>query len=132
MFCCNDIQCHTTALRRWTKSVAKSTLYDLMRYFYAAVRNLEQIYIPVKYDRIFLLKKLIKKKQPKHILSSRLYFYCVEKYGMFYPFYKEIDTERYFELMKTWRKDGNMKKILNENPGYRRRHKKIYKYKLLR
>ena len=46
----------------------------------AAVRNLEQIYIPVKYDRIFLLKKLIKKKQPKHILSSRLYFYCVEKY----------------------------------------------------
>ena len=87
MFCCNDIQCHTTALRRWTKSVAKSTLYDLMRYFYAAVRNLEQIYIPVKYDRTFLLKKLIKKKQPKHILSSRLYFYCVEKYEPMRYFY---------------------------------------------
>ena len=76
MFCCNDIQCHTTALRRWTKSVAKSTLYDLMRYFYAAVRNLEQIYIPVKYDNFFI-EEINKKKATKtYFVVKTIFLLC--------------------------------------------------------
>ena len=122
--------CQITVVREWVAEVKKATLFDQIRYYFFAVKNMEPFFIAKKYDRIYWVKKQINKKLPRRILAPKLFFYLVEKYGFFNPLYEKIDEEQYFEIILKWRQK-EMKKFFKEHP-LPIRHKKIYKYKLLR
>ena len=122
--------CQITAVKVWYAFVKKGTLFELICYYYAAVHNREPFFIAKKWDRIYFVKKCIKRKLPRRIMKPRVFFHLVEKYGFFNPFYNEIDTENYYQIILNW-KIKEMKNFLKEHP-LPRRHKKIWKVKLLR
>ena len=120
-----------TAVKVWYAQIKKGTLFELICYYYAAYHNHEPFFIAKKWDRIYFVKNYIKRKFPRRIMKPRLFFHLVEKYGFFNPFHDEIDTEMYFQIIVQW-KDKEMKDFLKERPFIQRRHKKIWKVKLLR
>ena len=122
--------CQIRVIGQWVSVVKKATLFDQIRYYFYAVKKMEPFFITKRYDRIYWVKKQIKKKLPSRILAPKLFFYLVEKYGFFNPLYEKIDEEQYFEIILKWRQK-EMKKFFKEHP-LPIRHKKIYKYKLLR
>ena len=126
-----EMLCQITAVKVWYAQIKKGTLFELICYYYAAYHNHEPFFIAKKWDRIYFVKKSIKRKFPRRIMKPRLFFHLVEKYGFFNPFHDEIDTEMYFQIIVQW-KEKEMKDFLKERPFIQRRHKKIWKVKLLR
>ena len=119
--------CQITVVRDWVAEVKKSTLFDQIRYYFYAVKRMEPFFILRRHERIYWIKKQIKKKLPRRILAPKLFFYLVEKYGFFNPLYEKIDKEQYFEVILRWRQK-EMKKFFKEHP-LPIRHKKIIIYK---
>ena len=126
-----EMLCQITAVQIWYDQIKKGTLFEMICYYYAAYHNREPFLILGKWDRIFFVKTYIKRKFPRRVMKPKLFFHLVEKYGFFNPFHDEIDTEKYFELIVQW-KEKEMKDFLKERPFIQRRHKKIWKVKLLR
>ena len=119
--------CQCRVFWRWMVIVKKATLFDQIRAYFFAVQKKEPFFIAKRNNRIFFVKRQIKKKLPRHILPSKLFFYLVEKYGFFNPFYEQIDEEKYFEVIKKWRLT-EMKNFFKEHP-LPVRHEKIVIYK---
>ena len=76
------------------------------------------------------MKKIIKKKLPRRIVPSKVWFYAVEKIHMFNPLLF-VDSEECLETLMLWR-EPEMKKFIQDNPrllikSYR--HKKVFAYK---
>ena len=126
-----EMLCQITAVKVWHAQIKKGTLFELICYYYAAYHNHEPFFIVKKWDRIYYVKKQIKRKNLRKLIKPRLFFHLVEKYGFFNPFHDEIDTENYFQIILHWKKK-EMKKFFKEHPFIQRRHKKIWKVKLLR
>ena len=119
----------SSLLRAWKKQVRSSSLGRLLRLYWKVFFNEERRHFGHRCERLFLLKRLIKKRLPKRILPSKVWFYGVEKEGIFDPFH--FEDEKYFETMIIW-KEREMKKFIEDHPsllakGYR--HKKIPGYK---
>ena len=112
------------AVISWKKQVFKSPLARVLRFFYAAATSMEPVDIGWKSERIFFLKKLIKKRLPKRVIPYKIWFFCVENHGMFNPF-PVTDDEEYIELLMRWTKN-HMKDFILENPRCKnqKRHKK--------
>ena len=119
--------CQIRVVGDWVEVVKKSTLFDQIRYYYFAAKKIEPFFIAKRHDRIYFIKKQIKKKLPRHILAPKIFFYLVETYGFFNPLHEKIDEEQYFEIIIRWRKT-KMKKFFEERPRPTR-HKKIIMYK---
>ena len=118
-------------LHAWKKQVLKSPLVRVMRIYYSVFYRTEQRRIGYRYERLYFLKKIIKKRLPRWILPYKVWFFAVDEYGMMNPF-QFTDDEHYIESLKLW-KEREMKKFIDENPRLRpKRHEKICKYKLLR
>ena len=126
-----EMLCQITVVGTWYAQIKKGTLFEIICYYYAAYHKREPFLILAKWDRIYFAKTYIKRKFPRRIMKPRMFFHLVEKYGFFNPFHEEIDTEKYFELIVKW-KENEMKQFLKERPFIQRRHKKIWKVKLLR
>ena len=126
-----EMLCQITAVKVWYAQIKKGTLFELICYYYAAYHNHEPFFIAKKWDRIYFVKNYIKRKFPRKLMKPRLFFHLVEKHRFFNPFYDEIDTEKYFQIMLQW-KEKEMEDFLKEHPFTQRRHKKIWKVKLLR
>ena len=126
-----EMLCQITAVSMWYDYVKKGTLFEMICYYYAAYHKREPFLILGRWDRIYFVKKYIKRKLPKRIMKPRLFFHLVEKHDMFNPFVDEVDTEMYFQILLKWKKE-EMKDFLKEHPFNQRRHKKIWKVKLLR
>ena len=120
------------AVIAWKKQVFKSPLVRVLRFFYAATMSIEPVDIGWKSERIYFLKKLIKKRLPRRIVPFKIWIFAVEEHGMLNPF-SFTDDEEYIETLIRWTKN-DMKDFILENPRCKnqKRHKKIYKYKLLR
>ena len=118
-------------LKVWKKQVRTSTLGRIMRQFWKIYHRTEQLLVlGHREERLFFFKRIIKKKLPKRIIPSKVWFYGVEKDGIFNPF-NFVDNEKYLETLLIWR-EREMKKYIEENPrlsikGYR--HKKVPGYK---
>ena len=118
-------------LHAWKKQVFKSPLVRVMRIYWSVFFREEQRRIGYRYERLYFLKKLLKKRLPKSIVPLKVWLYAVEKHGMLNPF-SFTDDEWYIESLRLWR-EREMKAFIDENPGLRpKRHEKICKYKLLR
>ena len=126
-----EMLCQITAVGTWYAQIKKGTLFEIICYYYAAYHKREPFLILAKWDGIYFAKTYIKRKFPRRVMKPKLFFHLVEKYGFFNPFHDEIDTEKYFELIVQW-KEKNMKEFLKERPFIQRRHRKIWKVKLLR
>ena len=126
-----EMLCQITVVTVWYAQVKRGTLFEMICYYYAAYHNREPFLIAKKWDRIYFVKNAIKRKFSRRIMKPRLFFHLVEKYGFFNPFHDEIDTEMYFQILLQW-KDNEMKDFLKQHPFIQRRHKKIWKVKLLR
>ena len=114
----------------WKAAVSKATLYHKICFYYYAQANKEPFYISQRYERIYFVKKEIKRLLPKRIIKANLFFYLVEKHGFFNPFEVDEknrmkDDEQYLEAIMRWNK-SEREQFLKENPI--RRHKKIYIY----
>ena len=126
-----EMLCQISAVGTWYAQIKKGTLFEIICYYYAAYHKREPFLILAKWDRIYFAKTYITRKFPRRIMKPRMFFHLVEKYGFFNPFHEEIDTEKYFEIIVKW-KENEMKQFLKERPFIQRRHKKIWKVKLLR
>ena len=116
-------------LKIWKKQVLTSTLPRAMREYWKVFHRLESIGCH-RGEQLVFLKKLIKKKLPRQILPSKVWFYAVEKITMFNPLLFH-DSKKYLETLMLWRV-REMKKFIQDNPrllikGYR--HKKVAAYK---
>ena len=122
----NSVKC-------WKAAVTASNLYRKIQFYYVAVKDMEPVYILKRYDRIYFVKKQIKKLLPKRIIKATLFFHLVENYGFFKPIniergiQTEVQKENYFETLLQWNK-FEKKKFLKEHP-LPRRHNKIIIYK---
>ena len=115
-------------LKVWKKQVRTSTLGRMMRQYWKVFYNEERRHFGHRAERLCFLKRLIKRKLPKRIIPSKVWFYGygIEKHEIFNPF-NFIDDEKYLEILIVW-KERKMKKYIDENPrllikGYR--HEKI-------
>ena len=126
-----EMLCQIKVLGTWLSKVNNGTLFQIISFYYAAYHNLEPFLIPRKWDRIYKAKTIIKRKLPRKIMKPRLFFHLLEKYKMFNPFAEGVDTEKYFEIIVRWR-HNQMDEFLKKNPYIQRRHKKVWKVKLLR
>ena len=120
------------SVNEWKAAVNRATLYKKICYYYFAEKRLEPFlnYIPQRYDRIYFVKKQIKKLLPKKIMDPKLFFYLVEKYGFFNPTAIDEsgsakDDEQFFEAILRWNQ-VERKIFLKEHPI--RKHKKIVIY----
>ena len=116
-------------LRIWKKQVRTSTLPRIMREYWKVYHKMEQIGHQGGEQLVFL-KKLIKKKLPKRIVPSKVWFYAVEKIHMFNPL-QFVDSEKYLETLMLWR-EREMKKFIEQNSRIlikQHRHKKVPSYK---
>ena len=116
-------------LKIWKKQVRSSTLDRAMREYWKAFFRIESIGCH-RGEQLVFLKKLIKKKLPRRIVPSKVWFYDVEKVNMFNPLLFR-DSEKYLETLMLWR-EREMKKFIQDNPrllikGYK--HKKVPGYK---
>ena len=115
----------------WKKQVYKSPFVRVMRFFYADSMAIEPVNIGFRTERIYFLKKLIKKRLPRWVIPFKIWVFAVEEHGMLNPF-SFTDDEEYIETLIIWTKN-DMKDFILENPRLKqKRHEKIYKYKLLR
>ena len=117
-------------LKAWKKQVRLSSLGCLLRLYWKVFYNEERRHFGHRCERLCLLKRLIKRKLPKRVIPSKVWFYAVEKKGIFNPFLFE-DDEKYIETLMLWKK-REMKKFIEKHPillvkGYR--HEKVCEYK---
>ena len=116
-------------LKIWKKEIRTSTLPRAMREYWKVFFRIKSIGCH-RGEQLLFLKKLIKKKFPKRIIPSKVWFFAVEKVNMFKPTLFK-DSEKYLETLMIWR-EREMKKFIQDNPrllikGYR--HKKVVAYK---
>ena len=115
-------------LHTWKKQVFKSPLVRVMRIYWSVFYREEQRRIGYRYERLYFIKKIIKKRLPKWIVPYKVWFFAVETYGMLNPF-RFTDDEHYVESLRLW-KESEMKAFIDENPRLRpHRHEKICKYR---
>ena len=117
-------------LKVWKKQVRLAGLNRLLRLYWKVFFNLERRHFGHRCERLCLLKKLIKRKLPRRIIPSKVWFYAAEKKKIFNPFLFE-DDEKYIETLMIWKK-REMKKFIEKHPillvkGYR--HEKVCEYK---
>ena len=101
----------------------------MMKQFWKVYHRIEQTGCH-RGKQLDFLKKLIKKKLPKRIVPSKVWFYGVEKCSIFNPLVFD-DEEKYFETLILWR-EREMKKFIEQNPRIlikQHRHKKVPSYK---
>ena len=89
-------------LHAWKKQALKSPLVRVMRIHWSVFFREEQRRIGYRYERLYFLKKIIKKRLPKWIVPYKVWFFAVERQGMFNPFLF-TDDEWYIESLRTWR-----------------------------
>ena len=112
-------------LRLWKKQIRTSTLLRMMKQFWKIYHRMEQIGHH-RGEQLVFLKKLIKKKLPKRIVPSKVWFFAVEEIHMFNPLLF-IDGEKYLETLILWR-EREMKKFIEQYPRIlikQHRHKKV-------
>ena len=119
-----------TFLKLWKKQVRSVGINRLLRLYWKVFFKLERRQFGHRGERLCLLKKLIKRKLPRRILPSKIWFYAVEKKKIFNPFLFE-DDEKYIETLMLWKK-REMKNFIAKHPillvkGYR--HEKVCEYK---
>ena len=115
-------------LHAWKKQVRKSPLVRVMRIYWSVFFREEQRRIGYRYERLYFIKKIIKKRLPKWIVPYKVWFFAVETYGMLNPF-QFTDDENFLESLRLWKK-REMKAFIDENPKLRpHRHEKIWKYR---
>ena len=68
-----------TFLKLWKKQVRSVGINRLLRLYWKVFFKLERRQFGHRGERLFLLKKLIKRKLPRRILPSKVWFYAVEK-----------------------------------------------------
>ena len=101
-----------------------------MRIYWKVFFNEEERFIGRRWERLVFLQQIIKKKLPRKILSSKVWFFGVEKKEIFNPF-EFIDDEKYLETLRIW-KERKLLDFIEKNPslsirGYR--HEKNFSYK---
>ena len=115
-------------LHAWKKQVLKSPLVRVTRIYWSVFYREEQRRIGYRYERLYFIKKIIKKRLPKWIIPYKVWFFAVETYAMLNPFLF-TDDEYYVESLRLW-KEREMKAFIDENPRLRpHRHEKICKYR---
>ena len=81
-------------------------------------------------EQLVLLKNIIKKRLPKRVLPSKVWFFAVTLQKVYLNPLVFTDTERFFESLQFW-KDRKLKRFLEMHPGLSRkqiRHKKVPAY----
>ena len=73
-------------------------LNRLLRLYWKVFFNLERRHFGHRCVRLCFLKELIKRKLPRRIMPSKVWFYAVEKKKIFNPFLFE-DDEKYIETL---------------------------------
>ena len=66
-------------LKVWKKQVRSAGLNRLLPLYWKVFFNLERRHFGHRCERLCLLKKLIKRKLPRRIIPSKVWFYAVEK-----------------------------------------------------
>ena len=69
-------------IENWKNETNKLTLFENLRLHYKIFNEEHQI-DDYWWEKLDFLKEIIKKKLPTFIISSDIWFYGVEKYGMF-------------------------------------------------
>ena len=67
----------------WKAAVSKATLYHKICFYYYAQANKEPFYISQRYERIYFVKKEIKRLLPKRIIKANLFFLSCGKTWFF-------------------------------------------------
>ena len=113
-------------IENWKNETNKLTLFENLRLYYKIFNEQRQI-DDYRWEKLDFLKKNIKKKLPTFIISSDIWFYGVEKYGMFNASYFQEEDEFYFESLIRWR-ENNADDFLRRNSRFfeRRRRKKPF------
>ena len=84
----------------------------------------------VQSRKALFFKENYKKKLPKSILPSKVWFFAVEQHGMMDPF-AFVDDEKYLQTLMVWKK-RELKKFIEDNPRLsirEYRHEKICSYR---
>ena len=100
-------------IENWKNETNKLTLFENLRLYYKIFNEHCQI-DDYRWEKLDFLKKNIKKKLPTFIISSDIWFYGVEKYGMFNTSYFQEEDEFYFESLIRWR-ENNADDFLRRN-----------------
>ena len=100
-------------IENWKNETNKLTLFENLRLYYKIFNEQRQI-DDYRWEKLDFLKKNIKKKLPTFIISSDIWFYGVEKYGMFNTSYFQEEDEFYFESLIRWR-ENNADDFLRRN-----------------
>ena len=116
-------------LKVWKKQVRTSTLGRIMRQFWKIYHRTKRLLVlGHREERLFFLKRIIKKNYQNALFLQRCDFMVLKKMVFSFNF---VDDEKYLETLLIWR-EREMKKYIEENPrllikGYR--HKKVPGYK---
>ena len=115
-------------IENWKNETNKLTLFENLRLYYKIFYEERRI-DDYRWEKLDFLKKIIKKKLPTFIISSDIWFYGVEKYGMFNTSYFQEEDEFYFESLIRWR-ENNVDHFIRRNSRFferrRRRRKKLF------
>ena len=114
-------------IENWKNETNKLTLFENLRLYYKIFKEERQI-DDYRWEKLDFLKKIIKKKLPTFIILSDIWFYGVEKYGMFNTSYFQEEDEFYFESLIRWR-ENNADDFIRRNSRFferRRRRKKPF------
>ena len=115
-------------IENWKNETNKLTLFENLRLYYIIFYEERRIH-DYRWEKLDFLKKIIKKKLPTFIISSDIWFYGVEKYGMFNTSYFQEEDEFYFESLIRWR-ENNVDDFIRRNSRFferrRRRRKKLF------
>ena len=113
-------------IENWKNETNKLTLFENLRLYYKIFNEERQI-DDYRWEKLDFLKKIIKRKRPTFIISSDIWFYGVEKYGMFNTSYFQEEDEFYFESLIRWR-ENNADDFIRRNSRFfeRRRRKKPF------
>ena len=115
-------------IENWKNETNKLTLFENLRLYYKIFNEQHQI-DDYRWEKLDFLKKIIKKKLLTFIISSDIWFYGVEKYGMFSMSYFQEEDEFYFESLIRWR-ENNADDFIRRNSRFferrRRRRKKPF------
>ena len=68
-------------LHAWKKQVQKSPLVRVLRIYWSVFFREEQRRIGYRYERLYFIKKIIKKRLPKWILPYKICFSLLKRTG---------------------------------------------------
>ena len=89
-------------LKIWKKQVKSSPIVRVMRIYWQVFYNEEQRSFGRRWERLCFLENIIKKRLPRKIVPSKVWFFAVKKKGIFNPF-EFINDEMYLETLRLWR-----------------------------